>query len=415
MKNRWLSWINLFLVTSFISKIGNKIYMIAVPILVYQITGSPVYMGSMFFVQTIPILLSSYFGAFADTFSKKRLMLIANLIQFSVALLIGLLLKMNLLSIQLLFVFGFIISLSGAILGVSNESVIPEIVDRKELLKINSIYQFLDTFALLVGPSLGGLLLSLLSVQYVFYIDAITFIPLILAISTLKYTSVAIGNDKKESMHTKVKLGFKYVIGNRVLLTIMLLSCAINFAHGAIESMFVFFIKDELKLSNAYVGLIFSISAGAQLVFAMFSKYLVKKVSHKGILLNTQILSGVGVLIMVVFSPWYMVALGRSLQEGPVVSYNIVNRTLRQSIVPKEFLGRVNGINRMIAMASFPIAGFVSGLLVEIIGIKFVLYSSGLLLILIGILGYFTSISKLDHEYIETVNNGSTLMSKGAK
>lgn len=404
MKNNILQWIYLFLLSSFISKVGNKIYMLAIPILVYDMTNSSLLMGSMFFIQTIPILLSAYFGAFADTFNKKKLMLISNIVQFIIVTLICLLTYVGMLNIFLLFLFGFLISLAGALFGVSNESVIPEIVKDENLLRVNSIFQFLDTSSLLIGPALGGILLSVLSIELVFLFDALSFVPLIISIMFMKYPSKSESSMKRESMHEKVKKGFSFVINHKILAPIMILSFAVNFSHGAIESMFVFFVKDELALSNAYVGIIFSIAAAAQLLFAIFTKYWTKKSSHQGILLNSQIVSGIGVLIMSTFNPWYLIAMGRALQEGPVVSYNIVNRTLRQRIVSKEFLGRVNGINRMIALSSFPIAGFFSGFLAEFISIKLIIGGAGIILIIIGAIGYLTPIS-LANQYLDEQRN----------
>ncbi|MEH7687732.1 hypothetical protein V7192_19055, partial [Bacillus safensis] len=113
---------------------------------------------------------------------------------------------------------------------------------------------------------------------------------------------------------------------------------------------------------------------------------------------STQAISAVGILIIGLCKTWWMVGIGRSLTDIPVIFFNIVNRTLRQEIVPLEILGRVNGINRMVSLITVPLAGIISGIIAEAIGVQNLFKLTGMFLLVISIslsLILRTSISKI--------------------
>src|SRR5699024_12646287 len=59
---------------------------------------------------------------------------------------------------------------------------------------------------------------------------------------------------------------------------------------------------------------------------------------------------------------WIFIGLFRGLQEGPTITGNILNKTLRQSIVPNNILGRVNAVNGSLSVVSYPLSGFLAGI-----------------------------------------------------
>lgn len=110
----------LFFFGSLVSKIGDKLYLIAMPWIIYELTGSSFYMGVMFFLETIPFLfVSPLAGLLADRFSHKLLLFLSAFLQgfFLLTIVIG-----NAAASQIpiiwIFVCGFFIACGGAVFSV---------------------------------------------------------------------------------------------------------------------------------------------------------------------------------------------------------------------------------------------------------------------------------------------------------
>ncbi|MCP9282884.1 MFS transporter [Bacillus safensis] len=374
-------------------------YLIAMPLLVYQLTGSASKMGTMYFFETLPILLISLFsGAIVDKYSKKIVMIFSNLVQALLMFLVAALYQFDLVNMSLLYIVGFTLSLSGVFFSVANESIIPIIVEKELLIKVNSIFQLYKTFASLIGPLLSGVLIGTTQnpVNALLF-NGFSFLPVIGIVFLLKIKNVEIPK-RKQSIFADTKEGIVFVLKNRILIQLLMITLIVNLAHGTLAAMFIFFCVEKLEISSFLIGIIVSTSAGLQIITSLGIARIYKRIKSIKVLTSTQAISAVGILIIGLCKTWWMVGIGRSLTDIPVIFFNIVNRTLRQEIVPLEILGRVNGINRMVSLITVPLAGIISGIIAEAIGVQNLFKLTGMFLLVISIslsLILRTSISKI--------------------
>src|SRR5699024_5636625 len=85
---------------------------------------------------------------------------------------------------------------------------------------------------------------------------------------------------------------------------------------------------------------------------------------------------------------WIFIGLFRGLQEGPTITGNILNKTLRQSIVPNNILGRVNAVNGSLSVVSYPLSGFLAGIVTEVWSIRLVFQSVAILLFMASLISF---------------------------
>lgn len=361
-------------------------YLIAMPLLVYGLTESALQMGVMYFFETIPILIISIFsGVLVDRYEKKRIMIISNVAQTILVFLIAALYHFNYINIFYLYLIGFLLSLSGVFFSVANESIIPSIIEKEKIIKFNSTFELYKTFASLIGPLLGGIVISTSSnpVNALIF-TGFSFFPVTIIIFFLKEKHTLI-SPIKNSIIKNAQEGLTFVLKNRILLQLLIITLILNLIHGSISAMFIFFCKEELNLNSFYIGLIVSISAGFQILASLGIPYIYKRIKSFRILTDLQALSAVGIVLMSLSKTSILLVVGKSITEVPVIFFNIVNRTLRQEITPLEILGRVNGINRMISMASVPIAGLASGIATQYIRVSNLFLLLGVLLFIISL------------------------------
>src|SRR5690348_16964991 len=158
-----------------ISLAGDWMLRIALPIYVYQLTGSALATSSMLIAGMLPdLLFGSIAGVFVDRWDRKRTMVICNLL-----LAIGLL---PLLAVRtadhvwLLYLVAFCESLVAQFFGPAENALLPQLVGEEHLVSANSLNALNNNLARLIGPALGGIVVGLAGVAGVALIDAATFL-----------------------------------------------------------------------------------------------------------------------------------------------------------------------------------------------------------------------------------------------
>jgi MFS family permease len=208
----------LFLTAILVTKLGDKIYVLAIPWLIYELPQSSLGVGRMFLVQTLPfIFISPIAGVIADRFSRKKILIISAWLQGILISLIPLFHYTDLLQVWMIYILGFLIACSGACYSVINGSIIPQLFSKEVLIKVNSTFQFIDTSSVFFGSMVAGIFISVIGVYNLLIFNAISFIIISLAISLLTM---------KEKMHIKkgdsnsleqLKDGGKFILKHPVL------------------------------------------------------------------------------------------------------------------------------------------------------------------------------------------------------
>lgn len=377
-------FINL-IISSLFSKFGMAIYTIALPLIVYDITKSGSLMAVTFVVEFIPHIIFSLFGgALADRMSKKKILLIGDITSLLSVVFILVTFLNGVQNIYILLIATFILSSASAFYHPSFESVIPEMLESTELVKGNSLFKFIETFTTFIGPSIGGLLIGFLGNIETLFVTMFTFLISAISIILIKkpYTNGQV--DKQISMISSIKEGLKFVMHNKVIMSGTIYMFLINISYGFIEALFVFYLKGEKHYSASLIGYIFSI----QTLGSMISLYVVNKfkyVNRGKFIVYSGMIMCLGMLLLSIGINIYIIILARILIVGSATCMAVSWFTLRQEVVPQQFLGRVISSTRMIAYLSLPISGMIAGLLINYVTANIVFWLSTLFSIVLTI------------------------------
>lgn len=165
-----------------IAKFGESLFLMALPFLALDLSGSSVTAGLVQMSGYLPILLFGLFaGAYIDRASRQSVMLIADLVRGALVLLIPILAFLNQLSALWLGLIAFAISAFSAFFVPARNAIIPELTSGSNyerevaLLKANSLVQTSEQIAFLVAPLAVGALASLMQPANLFAITSATF------------------------------------------------------------------------------------------------------------------------------------------------------------------------------------------------------------------------------------------------
>ena len=384
-KNDLTQWF--YLISGFIAKVGNRSYLLAMPLLIFELTGSSFWMGTMFLVETLPILFFGPIAGFtSDRYNRRRIMLLANISQLLILLFIWYLGFNNIENIYVYLLCGFLLSIVGIFYSIANESLIPLLVSKEKIVNFNARYQLFDTLAIIIGPSFAALMISLYGLEVTLLVNAMLLIP---SITWLIFNKVIhIRQLRNLKFFSGTMEGISYVKNNPLLRKILILSIIANVCHGIISALLIFYLLETHDLSSFILGAIFSIVGVGQLIITLFISKIKSILGYGQSIIYAQVLVGLGIILVGISGNWFLVLIGKLLTDMPTLVYNTLSRSIRHEIVPDEMMGRVNGVYRTFALISYPFAGFIGGVLSEYIDVNILFILSGLTLLLYTVTAY---------------------------
>jgi MFS family permease len=332
-----------------ISMIGDWVLFIALPIHTYTLTHSSLATGVMFMAGTLPrIFVGSLAGVFVDRWDRRQTMVIADFSRMILLLL--LLLVRSSESIWIIYVVAFLQATISQFFGPAENALLPELVDKSQLVPANSLNALNNNLARLAGPALGGLLLGLFGFQNVVLVDSISFLisGILIALIIVPSAPASIPETSDDSFAARPRLwedwisGLQFVRQSATVYLIFLVMGIAGIAEGLFNVMFVIFVSQNLRGGALEFGWLTSAQAIGGLIGGMAIGWIGHRFRPNRL---TGLLAVNGVLILILVSlaslPW---AIALILLAGlPIVGFSVGVDTLLQGNIPDRFRGRVFG------------------------------------------------------------------------
>ena len=161
---------------SFISKLGDILYSIAIGWYVYEKTGSEAMLGIFTSIALFSsMLLSPLAGAIADKVNRKSMLVGLDALRGALMLLIGILCLQNKLPLSVLIVLTLFISVSGTFFNPCTTTVFIDIVPSSDLIRAHSLHSVISNFVQLAGKAISGFLLIQCGIGWLIFFNGISF------------------------------------------------------------------------------------------------------------------------------------------------------------------------------------------------------------------------------------------------
>ena len=354
-----------------ISYTGDSIYMIALPWLILDITNSSSTTALVTMSSYLPTLIFGIFtGALVDKYSKKRVMIISDLLRFSIVLIFPIVIFLGYQSTLILGILAFLMSLSGLPFYPARDSLIPQIASKDSLEKANSIVAISNQIAHIIGPFIAGILVTVIGIVHLFTFDAITFIISIFFINLI-IEKKKISNRIDVNENNFYLGGLKYLKKKPGLLILFYITIINNFfiMGPAIIGVPVF-VKNILDNSFKTLGLMETFLAIGMMLGSIVVLKITKKIDIKYILIIGIIIDGI------TFLPFYFLqsthySMIAMLIHGIGIPMITISRTLLiQKIVRKELQGRIFTLFHMAVIGTSTISISAVGFILSFIEIN---------------------------------------------
>src|SRR5437660_11173399 len=175
-----------YIIGSAISDTGTWMQVMTQGWVMATLTTSAFMLGLVNLSAGLPMLqLTMIGGAAADRFDKRKILLITQYVQIALAVSIGLLIWSGRIQIWHIFVFAAILGVSNSFEMPTLSALVPELVKREEIQSAISIDRSVFHGSRVIGPAVGGYLVSAFGIASAFFANAVSFVALIIAILSL--------------------------------------------------------------------------------------------------------------------------------------------------------------------------------------------------------------------------------------
>jgi MFS family permease len=419
-----------------VSLFGTQVSQIAIPFIAAVVLNAPAgEVGLLTTVEFLPILLFTLpAGVWVDRFPKKRILVFGDLGRAVMLGSIPIAYALGALTIWQLYVVGFVNGLMTVFFDVADQSYLPTILERDELVEGNSKLQLSQSAAQILGQPVGGGFVALLSAPVAVLIDAVSYLAsagLIVSIrervrggtagggtangpvpdaraidavaaaagepapspqdagtlvaeSTVAVEQGAPASTPTEAagMRRQIQDGLHYILRHEYLGNIAATTATSNLFTNIGFAIFPVFAYKILLLTPAAVGTIGGLAGAGVLVGALITSRIQTRIGvGRTIVLASLTFGPIGLLVPIANPDTAFWLLSMSFFLGSVnnVVYNVSQVSLRQAITPEHFLGRMNATMRFLVWGTIPIGSLIGAGLSELVGVTTTVWISAIL------------------------------------
>jgi MFS family permease len=413
----WLWW------SQTVSGFGSQVTLIAIPLLAATTLKATAFdMGLLAAVETLPYLVFSIpAGALVDRADRRLLLMVTSLGRAAILMGIPAAALVGLMSMPVLYAVAFVLGTFSVVADVAHQSYVADLLKPDELLTGNQRLELSESAARTIGPGIGGALVGLLGGAVAVTVDALSYLaayllllrsrplrrvrahadaeptdqpalaqapatgewPVAMIVDVWDYAArlesrVAELERRMAGRSFRVRArgaltGFGVVRRDRVLRDMAASTATFNLASSSVIAIFVLYAATEAKLDAASIGWLMAAGNVGFVLGAIPVGAITRRLGVGRTLVISSLL-GAAALVILPFAVGAaavpLLFAGRFIGAFSIPLFNVNTRALRQSRAPREALGRVNAVFRLLDWGTVPIGALLGGGIGSLFGLR---------------------------------------------
>jgi len=379
---------------SAISMFGDQFYLVALPWLVLQLTGSSLALGTILMAAAVPrAVLMLAGGALTDRFSPRRVLMATASARTLPVAAVAMLAWLKVIHLWHLYTLSLLFGVADAFSFPAGPSLMPTLVAPDQLPAANSVFASTAHLSGMLGPAPAGIVVKAWGIAQAFFIDAISFLFVIAALWRVPERPkppVPGATAKHPSMLHSIGEGLRYVLNDPALRSLIMLTAALNFCvTGPVSVGLATMSKFRFGSATAFGTLLSCFSGGA--LAGMVLAGIAKRPPRRGLLLvGISFLMGLGLLAVGLSYRLVPIAVTLALMGIGAGFVNVQIASWMQARVDRQVLGRVMSVLMFSAIGLLPISLLVAGVVAQA-HLSAMFVASGALVLVVGTVAALTS------------------------
>lgn len=373
-----------YLAARSLSGFGDIVTYVALPVLVYRLTGSATLTAAVAGLEAAPyVLFGLLAGVLGDRANRKRVMVAADLADAVLLVSVPLAHWFGVLTVPHLLAVAFLAPAVATFFDGSVFGAIPTLVGRERIAQANSFVVSVQSVEGVVLPSLIGLALAVVYPATMLAVDAVSFLTSAVLIGAITRPMQDPLRERPplalKQLGADVGQGVRYLWRHRSVRAMTIVSFTQCVSAGGFVALEVVWADRQLGVGTSgwRFGVVFGTWAVGTLVASVCLPRLLRRTSPAGVTLAALPVSATLGLLTPVWSTWWVGALFLFAWSVPYTLVAINAVAYRQQVTPEYLLSRVNTAGRMLSWGMGWTGGaFLAGVLTTMLGLRATMFAA---------------------------------------
>jgi MFS family permease len=342
------------------------------------LTEEPIALGGIGLARILPIVIFSLIGgAIADSFNRTRILFITQSCAAILALALGLLTQFGQITIWHIYILTALQAVAIAFDGPARQALVPNLVPAKDLPNAFSMTSIAWQTGSILGPALTGFTIAFGGQQAVYYINAISYLAVILAL-------ILIGNVPQTKTDriagvswSSIREGVHFIVNKPIMLSTMLLDFVATFFASA-NTLMPIVARDILRVGVVEYGWLSAApSVGAVIAALVISQ--IRELRKQGpLFLGSVVVFGLATVIFGLSSSLVLAWSALAVTGAADSVSTIVRNTIRQLQTPDFIRGRMTSVNQIFFQGGPQLGEVEAGVVAQLFGAPLAIISGGI-------------------------------------
>jgi len=363
-----------YLWTTFaVASIGDGFGYGAVPLLALVVDPHALPVAGVTAADTFPwLVLALPAGALADHYERGRVMAVTNIGRALVLAILASLVATQHIDLLALMVLVFINGSARAIYYSASQATVPELVDVNSFPRANGVLSGTEAATEHLGGPILGTLAFAAGRALPFFADA-------LAVGGAGLGLLGFRTERPEPqpVHGSILDGIRHLIKDRSLRLLVTLLAALACLQGFVMGVLVIVATVDWGVSKSLYGVFLAAGAMGNVPGALLAERVANKIGNLATLIGSAVVSGLAYLVMGVAHGWVLAGAAFAVGSFAVYAGSVIANSIRQTLSPRDLMGRVGSAWRGAVWGAFPIGSLIGGGLADIGGLRLPLLIAG--------------------------------------
>jgi len=335
-----------------VSMLGDGLAVLAVPLLVLQVTRNPLAAVLASLPGSVGYLAAGLpAGLTVDRLDPWLVLIVSDIVRAAIFLTLFVVTGFRAVSAWEILTLAFAAGAVTVFGDTATAIAVRDVFAGPRLITANAWLESANQGGLIIGPGVAGLLAAAGLLRVSMLIDALTFLVSLASLAGVRSRRNAAPRGPREAVSVRGLLrdlatGLRYLTATRLLLTLLLFMLLLNLGLGA-DKLIVFLARDTLHLAAGEVGLVVAAGGVGGLLGAISTSTLCRWLGPVRAISAAAALSGIALLLIGAAGSAVVVGVANALYTWAIIVASVAMRSLRQVLVPRELLGRVTASWRL--------------------------------------------------------------------
>jgi MFS family permease len=350
---------------------------------VLTIDAKPFQLGILAALIMGPSVVVGFFaGGFVDRSRKRAIMVGTDVIRALVLLSVPVAAWFHILRMEQLYVVGALIGGANILFDISDHAYLPHLIGRDALMEGNTKLSTTESLAEVGGPALAGILVQALTAPFAIAVNAATYVVSALFLGAIATKEPVPENAKiRPTLLSDLAQGYSAMAATPVLRPLLFMSIVSPLFGGVFSALYVIFAIKTLGLSPALMGLTVAVGGIGSLAGTAISRRFAAWLGIGRAIVLGFVVSAVSAIFVPLASGPLVLKLAslmvaQFVGDSMAVAAMIPAASLRQSLIPRDRLGRAAAFLSVGAGASAVVGALTGGALGSAFGPRVALFAS---------------------------------------